>query len=129
MKLRNKHTGRIGNSMGSMQSKFISICVDYCDGSPREYIYDSIAELNEEWEDYEPVEPLIKDEKIRKTVRAWAEAVGRTKTFVVSYNVEYHDCCIYTSGLSDTAMIDLGTDLNVREGCYSITELCGEEEE
>lgn len=34
----------------------------------------SLAELNEEWGDYEPVEPLIKDEKIRKAVRAWAEA-------------------------------------------------------
>lgn len=82
----------------------------------------------DDWEEFEPAEPLIKDPKIRKAVRAWAEALGRIKTFVVSYNVEYHDCCIYTSGLSDTAMIDLGIDLNLREGCYTITELCGEDD-
>ena len=36
--------------------------------------YKTIAELNEYWEDYTPKEPLIKDEKILKAVRAWAEA-------------------------------------------------------
>ena len=77
----------------------------------------------------EPAEPLIKDEKVRKAVRAWAEVVGKEETFVVSYNAEYHDCCIYTGGLSNTAMIDLGTDLNVSEGSYTIAELCGEEGE
>ena len=28
--------------------------------------YNSLAELNENWEDYKPKEPLIKDEKIKK---------------------------------------------------------------
>ena len=93
------------------------------------FSYKSIAELNADWEDYKPAEPLIKDEKIRKAVRAWAEVVGKEETFVVSYNAEYHDCCIYTGGLSNTAMIDLGTDLNISEGSYTIAELCGEEKE
>lgn len=74
-------------------------------------------------------ESLIKDEKIRKAVRAWAEVVGEEETFVVSYNATYHDCCIYTAGLSSTAMIDLGKDLNISEGSYVLAELCGEEEE
>lgn len=76
-----------------------------------------------------PKEPLIKDEKIRKAVRAWAEAVGEEETFIVSYNIEYHDCCIYTGNLSNTATIDFGTDLNIKEGSYTIAELCGEDEE
>ena len=42
------------------------------------FIY-NLAELNDKWEDYKPVEPLIKDEKIRKAVRTWAEASGITK--------------------------------------------------
>ena len=34
----------------------------------------STAALSEDWEVYKPKEPLIKDEKIRKAIRAWAEA-------------------------------------------------------
>ena len=82
-----------------------------------------------DYEPLEPAEPLIKDEKMRKAVRAWAEAVGEEETFIVSYNIEYHDCCIYTGNLSNTATIDFGTDLNIKEGSYTIAELCGEEEE
>lgn len=37
-----------------------------------ELIYRYPNELNEDWEYYKPAEPLIKDEKIRKAVRAWA---------------------------------------------------------
>lgn len=52
-------------------------------------------------------EPLIKDEKIRKAVRAWAEANGDTITFVYGHKrLNY---------LSD-------------HKTYTIAELCGEEE-
>lgn len=78
--------------------------------------------------DYEPAYPLIKDEKIRKAVRAWAEVVGGEEAFIVSYNLEYYDCCIYTGNLSNTATIDFGTGLNLKEGSYTIAELCGEDE-
>lgn len=77
---------------------------------------------------YKHQKPLIYDEKIRKAVRAWAEIVGG-ETFVVSHNMEYHDWCIYTDNLSNTATIDFGTDLNLKEGSYTIDELCSEEEE
>jgi hypothetical protein len=136
MKLRNKKTGIMGSIEYDLRTIYPLtgeplLTVRYKDtkGITCYIDYKTVAEFNDNWEDYKPAEPLIKDERNRKAVRAWAEALGRTKTFVVSYNVEYHDCCIYTSELSDTAMIDLGTDLNVREGCYSIAELCGEEEE
>lgn len=80
---------------------------------------------------YEPAkpEPLIKDEKIRKAVRAWAEATGEKDNLVVSKNLEYHDYCIYTGNLSNTALIDFGIDLHIKDGSYTIPELCGEGEE
>lgn len=76
MKLRNKNTGDT--------VKFVSIKPLYKDklkftyilssGIENERYYTSIEKFNEDWEDYKPKEPLIKDEKIRKAVRAWAEA-------------------------------------------------------
>ena len=66
MKLRNKKTGYTveGYVMVGVQNneKF---------PNPIEYhTYISLAELNDEWEDYEPVEPIF-DEKIRRGIRAW----------------------------------------------------------
>ena len=66
MKLRNKKTGEI-----ALVNSFL-VC-DVFSG------YKTLSDFLEEWEegeDYEPKEPLIKDEKIRKAVRAWAEACG-----------------------------------------------------
>lgn len=63
MKLRNKKTGGLANC------EPIEVKTD-----AGFHDYYSLAELNEEWEDYKPTEPLIKDEKVRKAVRAWAEA-------------------------------------------------------
>lgn len=77
--------------------------------------------IQEEWDDYEP---LIKDEKIRKAVRAWSKANNITQVIhdgewnsfkythiVISFNYDFdkHD------GLKDM-------------GKYTIDELCGEEE-
>ena len=126
MKLRNKQTGIVGELHYEPEKEyhFTVATEDPADMA----IYRSLTELNSDWEDYVPAEPLIKDEKIRKAVRAWAEAVGEEEAFIVSYNIEYHDCCIYTGNLSNTATIDLGTDFNIKEGSYTIDELCGEEE-
>lgn len=58
MKLRNKKTGKVGDLLGSYGAvPFIGIAVDYHNGNPIKYEYDSIAKLNEEWEDYKPIEP------------------------------------------------------------------------
>ena len=89
--------------------------------------YYSLAELNDEWEDYKPKEPLIKDEKIRKAVRAWSEAneietVDYDKYWVAfrrddkTISFKDYDKCLGFYGLEDN-------------GTYTITELCGEEEE
>ena len=56
-----------------MECPMIRVSIGVCDLMYYEFP-NSLAELNEEWEDYKPKEPLIKDEKVRKAVRAWAEA-------------------------------------------------------
>ena len=92
--------------------------------------YNSLAELNEEWEDYK--EPLIKDEKVRKVIRAWAEANGVSELFsyeAVSgcpfwYIMAYRDEGGLTLDLWGEFPKELTNDKN-----YTITELCGEEEE
>ena len=123
MKLRNKKTGEI---VDDVQYRNFS----FADGfglrtDKRDYNYKTLAKFNEDWEDYTPPEPLIKDEKIRKAVRAWAEANSITQVshdagwnafrctdFVIAFDHDFdrHD------GLEDMKS-------------YTIAELCGEEEE
>lgn len=92
--------------------------------------YNSLAELNEEWEDYTPKEPLIKDEKIRKAVRAWAEA-DDLDNFRVQ-NQHFNECKIigYTAGANKASFIDFQTTIAHADSkkLYTIAELCGEEE-
>lgn len=85
-----------------------------------ELIYRYPNELNEEWEDYKPAEPLIKGEKIRKAVRAWADANGVERVWH-----EQSSCWIRGNGLS----IEMEDGLDeIEQGNYTIAELCGEEE-
>ena len=128
MKLRNKKTGEIID-LGSItifecSSKTLGISESIDD-------FHTIAELNEEWEDYKPAEPLIKDEKIRKCAKLWLEINE-------IYSVTYHErrgggsyleldnmpmrngCCIVFQDLIE----------ELKDGeTYTIDELCGEEEE
>ena len=115
MKLRNKKTGGLANC------EPIEVKTD-----AGFHDYYSLAELNQDWEDYTPSEPLIKDEKIRKAVRAWAEANGFTNEIGVRslnagtrfseghWSIEFIGYFIY--------------DLEI-DSTYTIAELCGEEEE
>lgn len=119
MRLRNKKTGQEGNFI---INKDHFECVDL-DCVP---IYSSLSELINEWEDYKPAEPLIKDEKIRKAVRAWAEAnnfldeievhslTAGTRFSIGHYDIEFLGYFIYDLESNKT---------------YTIEELCGEEEE
>lgn len=117
MKLRNKKTGEIVDFQPfyfyqTDSRKFPS------------KIYESLSDLNEEWEDYKPTEPLIKDEKIRKAVRAWAEAsdvgVAKVAPFAV-FDIE-SSARIYFYG---RVIEDKDYD---EKKSYTIDELCGEEE-
>ena len=128
MKLRNKKTGEIWDIPNmrhpTCQEDDISFfAVQGSDG--KLFSYHSIAELNEEWEDYEPKEPLIKDEKIRKAVRAWAEAQGLTEVYCASNGYEIY------GGVDDWVMQFEGEPFPFadKNKIYTIAELCGEEEE
>jgi hypothetical protein len=125
MKLRNKKTGEI---IIPTDYTFAT----YDDGIKYgHHIYYSLAELNEEWEDYKPKDPLIKDEKVRKAVRAWADANVHT---LIQYNIA-KDCLYFLSGTdySDTSIsisfdeVDVFKELEHRR-TYTLAELCGEEE-
>ena len=75
-------------------------------------------------------EPLIKDEKIRKAVRAWAEANGREYLLVIKSGgrLEISDGSphlIYISFHVDNDTLKIIDDRTY----YPIDELCGEEEE
>lgn len=111
MKLRNKKTGEIGVT-------FLKVC-----GNDTDYLYDKIETLNEEWEDYTDKEPLIKDQKIRKAVRAWADANGISGCVCKE---EIHCITFETERGMFISFED--ADPEPPEGNYSITELCGDEE-
>jgi hypothetical protein len=121
MKLRNKKTGKVLDLE----------CITVFDRPGKNDIGDSIdefytiAELNEEWEDYKPAEPLIKDEKVRKAVRAWAEVNKFEPNYTVKYNMNNYGFTSWQADIEFNFHIkDLEDDKE-----YTIAELCGEEEE
>ena len=63
MRLRNKKTGVIGELSGVNRIVVYEPDMPLCENSILGE-YDTLAELNKDWEDYKPIEPLIKDEEI-----------------------------------------------------------------
>ena len=121
MKLRNKKTGEIR-----------VVHINWFDGYPDRY-FDSLSEAKEElsnWED--AIEPLIKDEKIRKAVRAWAEALD-LRWFKRCASVNPHTTRLYgqdANGIGYTMELvpnELYGNLINKKG-YTLTELCGEKD-
>lgn len=116
MKLRNKKSGEIVERV-DITIREVNVVFN------NDETYNSLAELNEEWEDYRPKEPLIKDEKIRKAVRAWAEA-NEIGCGAVFYDTSEHRLMWLNIVIDfDLPVHDL--DNGIR---YTIAELCGEEE-
>lgn len=136
MRLRNKNTGEVIDlDIANIKAQFggISVIPDPVRLGGDEYVYHSLAELNADWEDYEPKEPLIKDEKIRKAVRAWAEANRVTEARYSSC----HDaeCEFNARDDENKSIVFIGnfTEMNKEldysgRTIYTIDELCGEEE-
>lgn len=129
MKLRNKKTGKIQEI----------VVMPVIGGYPDETVLVdgeiSLKEFNKVWEDYELRDPLIKDDKIRKTVRAWADINGYKKCLVRVYDYDRMGVCIeegVTSFVSCDTKLGItffNIDLDIKtETVYTITELCGEEE-
>lgn len=122
MRLRNKKTGEIASKIDVSQDEE-SIWVF----GRKPECYRSLAELNEEWEDYEP-EPLIKDEKIRKAVRAWAEACNLKHVTYKQASNEFYDAD--TRGAFAIRFTLMPVEVYLEDGeHYTIAELCGEGEE
>ena len=121
MKLRNKKTGEVVvevNKIGLVWNRF---------GMPADiWQYDSLAELNEEWEDYQPKGPLIKDEKIRKAVRAWWETIPDA---VTDKRVVYKNNNEFEVGIYSIYCGAIYPETFEKCRMYTIEELCGEEEE
>ena len=60
----------VANIVSPFTKDELKICCRAGAGGLHTFIYHSIAEVLEDWEDYEPVEPIF-DEKIRRGIRAW----------------------------------------------------------
>jgi hypothetical protein len=144
MKLRNKKTGEIWetavvNSYACGAGYRLLVTKDAYTQVGKHY--NSLAELNEDWEDYKPAEPLIKDEKVRKAVRAWGDMNQIRKAAIQRIMVE-------PRGFEDSWFQITGEDANkciwkieihapysetvskdYKEKMVTIDELCGEEEE
>ena len=130
MRLRNKKTGEIKEwqKVGAIDYGELNEVYDSAE-------YNSLAELNDEWEDYDPVEPLIKDknhperaEKARKTLKMWADANGFKK---VSYHVDswVSVFCNECNPAECATTIEFGWIMEgLKPGTYAVTELCGEAE-
>lgn len=76
-------------------------------------------------------EPLIKDEKVRKAVRAWAEALDfKNDEHIILTKPEYHARVLDVEKGLFTMSIPYDEE-NIEDVCnlpYTIAELCGEEE-
>lgn len=117
MKLRNKKTGRVVN--------FRHIAFDEPKDDRENYRYSSLAQFNEEWEDYKSAEPLIEDEKIRKAVKAWAEACNLKHVTYKQASNEFYDAD--TRGAFAIRFTLMPVEVYLEDGeCYTIAELCGE---
>lgn len=131
MKLRNKKTGDVAvlnsdhnDSLADFGGKIL------VEANGKDFSYDTLAKFNEDWEDYEPVVPLIKDEKIRKAVRAWAEA-SKFEHLIYWFKSD-EDYVSFMDGESELEIMFDSPDgfKGLKDDrIYTITELCGEEEE
>lgn len=126
MKLRNIITKEICDA--EMREDGIYIKANWSD-EEKWFCYD-LETLARGWEYYvEPKEPLIKDEKIRKAVRAWADVCKiETDDAIMVSDLAPAFTRIYTSMYEIDIKTELSWGLDEHKD-YTIDELCGEEEE
>lgn len=132
MRLKNKKTGKI------LDKICIHICsFDVYGNECKEIDTEtrSLEKVLEVWEDYKPAEPLIKDEKIRKAVRAWAEMNDIRFVHMCSRTRKENARIVGQNALGRTFTMEIDNEYEIRvcfkdyKECYTIAELCGEEEE
>lgn len=125
MKLRNKKTGEIIDlEQWRLEYYKSSGCITITNDKNQneQFCYGAFADMKDEWED---VEPLIKDEKIRKAVRAWANSFDDVDEIKASDD--------YKEFWIDGYLIEFERSFNEVESEHTyrrtnIIELCGEEE-
>ena len=116
MKLKNKNTGEI------IELKLIQVNDKYLEDHEVDLLNGEKLTLKSLADNFDDVkEPLIKDEKIRKAVRAWAEG----------NNIEsVHYDAFWRGFRRDNSSITVWEELPLEDNkVYTIAELCGEEEE
>ena len=129
MKLRNKKTGEVWD-VWSFYDGRQTINLKYSNNDVIAlFECHSLSELNEEWEDYKPIEPEIVDETARETIRKWYNK-NRIVGKLYSYGGE---SWLGLRG-DDESGCSWKIELHVNyfsklksEKLYSLTELCGEE--
>lgn len=139
MKLRNKKTGEVVDveSLGhaeSLKEKYgyqvtLSWATEY-ENLSQCRTYKTLAELNEEWEDYKPEEPKLNGE-VREIVRHWARLYGydwvrvgfAERATQTIFWVESPDTREHIEFLGAYVADDF------EAGDYSIEELCGEDDD
>lgn len=127
MKLRNKKTGEIKSIEEIIRDAFLSNELD------------SLKSIDTNWEDVDVTNatniPLIKDEKIRKAVRAWAEMNDIRFIHMCSRKRKENARIVGQNALGRTFTMEINNEYKIRvcfkdyKECYTIGELCGEEEE
>lgn len=142
MKLRNKKTGEVWNVWSFYDgNQTISLKYFNNDGAVN-LEYSSLAKLNEDWEDYEPVETIF-DEKIRRGIRAWWDMQDNPFKFACvllqSKNKDRDGFYHWTIfGYIRNGVERIATEMNFRtkklydydsSHDYTKEELCGEEKE
>ena len=113
MKLRNKKTGEIWDIGKVLTNDYPS--------------YDTLEQITEDFEDYNPAEPLVEGRSQRAVLRAAARLSGM--------NV----ATVKRSDIAEIVIFDFGSQCRVElrdrgikvknRGAYTIAELCGREEE
>lgn len=125
MKLRNKKTGNIIDSNEwTIESGYLYVTISNDNDSTISYKYESLAELNKEWEDYIPKEPLIRDENTREAVRAWAKVNSIGKVMYTD-GLGRSSCILTDMGDNDYDIGFVGWIPTLEDGeVYTILELC-----
>lgn len=115
MRLRNKKTGETITLKDEGELALLKL------------IEDSLPNGLNVWEEVK--EPLIKDEKVRKAVRAWAE-VNSIKEVQYCERANRSLCILTDMGDKDFSIEFVGWIPTLKDGeVHTIAELCGEEEE
>lgn len=131
MRMRNKKTGKI------QTCDMVVITDEQIDGeiaslNRHTFIFRSVEQFNDEYEDYKPEEPLIKEQEVRDVVKLWAKANliphnANSIEYQLADTLEGTFSEFWCNSLHIVFWSNVAPNA-IHGKCYSIDELCGEEE-